>query len=90
MAPVDGGYGMVEEQTGRLTGMLATVLEGKADIAAGPFPVHPRMFDLLHDMTRSADSFTAFGIISGMKHDYIQAPTSFTDAFDTIVRISSC
>lgn len=78
---------MVEEETGRLTGMLATVLAGKADVAAGPFPVHPRMNDLLHDMARSSDSFTAFGIISGMKNDYVQAPTSFTDAFDSLVSI---
>ncbi|OQR72746.1 hypothetical protein BIW11_01244, partial [Tropilaelaps mercedesae] len=83
VAPLDDAYGMVEEQTGRLTGMLATVVAGKADIAAGPFPVHPRMNELLHDMKRSVDSFTAFGIISGMKNDYIQAPGSFTGAFDT-------
>ncbi|XP_022690309.1 uncharacterized protein LOC111261243 isoform X2 [Varroa jacobsoni] len=82
--PLDKAYGMVEEETGRLTGMLATVLAGKADVAAGPFPVHPRMNDLLHDMARSSDSFTAFGIISGMKNDYVQAPTSFTDAFDSL------
>lgn len=76
---------MVEEGSGRLTGMLDTVLQDRADVAAGPFPVHPIMHELLHDMSRSQDSFTAFSIISGMKNDYIHSPASFTDAFDNWV-----
>lgn len=83
--PLDGEYGMVEEKTERLTGTMDTVLQGAADVAAGPFPVHTKMYEKLHDLARCADTFTAFSIISGMKRDYVQAPTSFTDAFDFLV-----
>ncbi|OQR68063.1 hypothetical protein BIW11_13144, partial [Tropilaelaps mercedesae] len=82
LPPLDGQYGMVDEEKQEIIGMPRTVLDGAADVAVGPFPDHPLLSEHLHRMAQILDASSAFTFVTGMKNEYDDSPTKFTDAFD--------
>ena len=84
----DGTYGTVIEETGEVNGMLKTILDDDGDIA-GPFVDHPVLVEKFYCMARNRDMSSPFGIVSGMKRQYIDVPSSLTGAFDATVSQSS-
>lgn len=85
MQPPDNQYGQIVEKTQKFVGMPKRLIEGEADIT-GPFPEHPLYQEQLYILSRNKDVYTDFTFVSGMENQYTNTPTSFTDAFDSMVR----